>query len=300
MKIKLFSILLAAMLLIGLVPGLAEDAGFNPPDEWWGMSKTSFTQTYRDEKFTELEVDGRKALLLEGLAFTDDVTVDVYFRFAEKEAGKSYYGISEIIYLVPLQSKRYSDADLKSLTKKLQAIIVGQNGKADASDSSETVWNEEGFTVTLAAKAYRKLNGSSNKTVGVTYTRVPGQTAPAEKPASASRSTKSGELIVTAQAVCNDYNHVGDNWATVLKVNGTKITGAKNMTFKVGDSITLSADISEEDSQPDKGSNSITHVITESDLKDGFKVKLSVEVKENGGRYNGYAAKWSVTFIFTK
>ena len=301
---KIVSLLLCLMLLLSAAPlaAAADEVGLNPPEDWWGMSKTAFTTEYKDEKFTEIEVDGTKALVLSGIEFTKDLTLDMVFRFAEKEAGKSWYGLSEIVYLVPMQSKKFTDNQLKSYYKDLQKILVNQNGKADKSGTDEAVWELDEYTVTLAAKAYRKLNSSSNKTVGVTYTRA---AADAEKTKTttgtrSSRTTKTGALKVAAQATCSDYNHVGDNWTYVYYVNNTKVTDGKTVTFNVGDTVTLRAVITEQDSNPDVGENTAEHVITEKDLQDGFKVKFTVTVTENGGRYNGSAAKFSVTLTFTK
>ena len=304
MKLRIISLLMCLTLVLSAVPCLAaaEEVGLNPPEEWWGMSKTAFTNAYKDEKFDEIEVDKTKALVLSGVEFTKDLTLDMVFRFAEKEEGKSWYGLSEIVYLVPMQSKKFTDNQLKSYYKDLQKIIVNQNGKADKSGTDENVWELDAYTVTLAAKAYRKLNGSSNKTVGVTYTRA---AADAEKTKTStgtgsSRSAKTGTLKVAAQATCNDYNHVGDNWKYVYYVNNVKVTDGKSVDLTVGDTITLKAVITEQDSNPDVGENTAEHVVTESDLKDGFKVKFTVSVTENGGRYNGSAAKFTVTFTFSK
>ena len=72
------------------------------------------------------------------------------------------------------------------------------------------------------------------------------------------------------------------------------------MSFAVGDTVTVSASITEEDSNPDVGSGESTHVITAEDLEKGFQVRFTVSVQENGGRYKGSAAKWYVTFTFEK
>lgn len=299
MKIRVISVLMICVLLLSaaLCPAGAEDLWLNPPEEWWGMSKTAFTDAYKDDKFTELDIDGLKALSLTPMMETDDLTLDVYFRFADKAPGKSWYGLSEVTYLVPV-GKKLSDNQLKSLYSKLRGYIVSQNGKADESGATEAVWNLNDITVTLAVKAYRKYNRSTSKTVGVTYVKK--LSAPAETGGKANSGAKSGTLTVTAQATCNDYNHVGEKWSQVFYVNGTRFKDSKSVELKAGDEITVRADITEEDSQPDKGTGSATRVITEKDLQEGFKIRFTVSVEENGGRYKGQAAKWSVTFTFSK
>lgn len=304
---RIVSLALCLMFVFSALPCIssarAEDVGLNPPPEWWGMSRTAFTSAYKDEKFTEIEVDKTKALVLPGVAFTKDLTLDMVFRFAEKEAGKSYYGLSEIVYLTPLTGKKFTDDQLKAYFKDLQKILVTQNGRANRSNADEAVWEKEDVTVTLAVKAYRKLNGSSNKTVGVTYTRAAAAETDKTKTSSGSRgarNVKSGTLKAAVQATCGDYNHVGDKWTYAYYVNNAKVTDGKSFTFNVGDEVTFRAVITEQDSTPDVGESTAARVITEKDLQDGFRVRFTVSVAENGGRYNGSTAKFTVTFTFTK
>ena len=259
MKTKLLSFLLALVLVMSALPLAvsAEDLYLNPPDDWWGMSKTAFTNTYKDDKFTELEIDGLKALVLTPMVETDDLTLDVYFRFAEKPAGKSYYGISEVTYLVPLEGSRYTDAQLKTLFNKVRTILVHQNGRASKRESTQAVWNLEDFTITLAIKAYRKYNRSTNKTVGVTYVKT---LAASDSGNSSTGSAKSSAaLTVTAAATCSDYNHVGEKWTQVFYVNGSRVKEGKTVELKVGDTVRVSATITEGDSQPDSATATTTH-----------------------------------------
>ena len=305
---RIVSLLLCLTLVLSVVPFMsaaaAEEVGLNPPPEWWGMSRTAFTSAYKDEQFTEIEVDKTKALVLPGIEFTGDLTLDMVFRFAEKEAGKSWYGLSEIVYLTPLTGKKFTDSQLKTYFKDLQKILVNQNGKASKTGTDEAVWELDDVTVTLAVKAYRKLNGSSNKTVGVTYTRGAAAADTEKTKTSAgtrsARGVKSGALKAAVQVTCNDYNHVGDKWTYAYYVNGTKVTDGKSFTFNVGDEVAFKAVITEEDSTPDVGENTVTRVITEKDLQEGFKQRFTVSVTENGGRYNGSTARFTVTFSFTK
>ena len=53
MERRIISLLMCLMLVLSAVPCLAatEEVGLNPPEEWWGMSKTAFINAYKDEKF---------------------------------------------------------------------------------------------------------------------------------------------------------------------------------------------------------------------------------------------------------
>ena len=141
------SFLLACILLLCVFSSaLADAVVLNPPAEWWGVSKTAFVKAYPDEEFTEIDVKEQKALVLPSVAFSEDLTLDMYFCFFRKEAGKSYYGLSEILYLIPLETGRFTDAQLNSRFKTLQKIITAQNGKADRTDTNTAVWDFEEYT----------------------------------------------------------------------------------------------------------------------------------------------------------
>ena len=168
------------------------------------------------------------------------------------------------------------------------------------------------YSITASIKSFKQYNNSSSKTVGVTYkineNFDPYTYAAASvntgsnnnNPKDNNSRAKSGTLKVSAKASCSNYNHVGKNWSYSMYVNGTRISGTKNMNFTVGDTITVEAYVTEEDSKPDEGHNSSSHTITENDLTRGFKLSLNVSVRENGGRYSGSVADWNVVFTFTK
>ena len=71
------------------------------------------------------------------------------------------------------------------------------------------------------------------------------------------------------------------------------------VSIAAGDTITVSATITEEDKSPDIGTNSESYTVTQSDLKNGFSIRFKVDVRENKGRYSGSVATWNVTFNFS-
>ena len=88
---KRFVPLFLALVLLALVPlaSLAEaNVALNPDDSWWGMSRTKFKETFGDVSFEEVTVDRHKALALRAVDI-GSLTVDVYFDFAQREAGKA-------------------------------------------------------------------------------------------------------------------------------------------------------------------------------------------------------------------
>ena len=143
----------------------------------------------------------------------------------------------------------------------------------------------------IAIGKYTQYNGSKNKAVAVIFD------APAVTPTTG-KSNQSHTLHVTANASCGNYNHVGNDWTTEFYVNGSQVSKNTEVTLSSGDSVTVSATITEIDKTPDIGTASETYTVTNADLEKGFTITLNVNVRENGGRYSGNTAKWQVTFTF--
>ena len=127
---RLLAVLLTLSLLT-LVPlaSLAEaNVALNPDDSWWGMSRTKFKETFGDVSFEEVTVDRHKALALRAVDI-GSLTVDVYFDFAQREAGKSYYTLSKVAYIVPLENRKFSSNALSRTYNTLVDIVTAENGK---------------------------------------------------------------------------------------------------------------------------------------------------------------------------
>ena len=108
------------------------------------------------------------------------------------------------------------------------------------------------------------------------------------------------QLRVSARAECGAYNHVGYRWQKEFFIGDEALNGIKTITLMPGDTVTLSARLTELDSYPDTGSSSVTKTVTRQELSDGFTVQFTVNVAENRGRYSGSECVWTVTFRFTK
>lgn len=90
--------------------------------------------------------------------------------------------------------------------------------------------------------------------------------------------------------------HIGNEWSYSFQLNGEP---AKNeVALTVGDSLSLYAQLTEDDKQPDVGEASLTHVVTEEDVANGFEEKLDVYVTENGGKNRGKTAYFIVAYTF--
>ena len=80
------------------------------------------------------------------------------------------------------------------------------------------------------------------------------------------------------------------------RINGERAKG--EMEVAVGDNISFSARMEEEDTKPDIGSESASHTVTKEDIMNGFSTSLEVVVTENGGRNKGKSAHFVVTYKF--
>ena len=263
-----------------------------PDTSEWGLSRTRFREAH-DGEFSDGEVDGFRSLIMDDLE-VEGYTMDAYLVFGEKKG--SYYGLSRIVYLLDV-SKKVSDASLK----KCYAALTGALSEYDepaSSDAASSVWHYDDCDVEIAIGRYTEYNGSKNKTVAVVYTAPEGgeeSGSGAKTSSAASRAMK-----VTAEAACDDYNHVGNEWAQEFYVNGSKLRVSSEYTLAVGDTVTVRAVVTDKDQSPDKGEGSASHRITQRDLDSGFTVEVEVRVTEDKGRYKGYTAAWTVSFSFSR
>ena len=106
-------------------------------------------------------------------------------------------------------------------------------------------------------------------------------------------------MRVSAKAECGAYNHVGYHWQKLFFIDGAPLNGSQFVALSAGDTMTLSALLSENDAYPDVGRGSVEKAVEQSELN-GFTVSFTVTVVENRGRYSGNECVWHVTFRFTK
>lgn len=93
-----------------------------------------------------------------------------------------------------------------------------------------------------------------------------------------------------------DNNNIGNEWSYDIRINDE--IAPREMEISVGDTISFSARIEEDDTKPDVGSESSSHTVTQEDIMNGFSTSLNVVVTENGGRNRGKSANFVVTYNF--
>lgn len=286
--------LVLALLLLG-VSGIAEAASYGvvdliPDTSQWGYSRTKFKEA-NGTGFQDIEIGGFKSLYLPAIP-VGSYSMDGYYEFASKQG--NYYGLSRVIYLLDVSSK-VSDANLNKCYKALVADMT-EADDSTSSSKTKTVWEYSDCTMEITIGKFTDINGSKNKTVAIIFTE------PAAGATTSSGTSSNGTaqtMHVKASATCSDYNHVGSDWSQEFYINGKKVGKDTTISIAAGDTITVSATITEEDKSPDIGSNSKEYTVTQSDLDSGFSVKFKVDVRENKGRYSGSVATWNVTFSFS-
>lgn len=108
-------------------------------------------------------------------------------------------------------------------------------------------------------------------------------------------------MTVTIKTTCRTNAHVGDSWSGVFKVDKRSVDPEQKTSIQVWQrkTITLDSAIFEADNIEDTGNEKTKYRITEKDLRKGFKIKQTVYVTENRGRYAGSTAEWLVTWTFS-
>lgn len=108
------------------------------------------------------------------------------------------------------------------------------------------------------------------------------------------------DYIITANFNMEYNNHVGSDWLCSAKVGKSSIApGGTQITVYEGQEVDLSARCVENDyGAPDVGESSCYIVIEKGDIGQSFSVTDEVIVTENGGRYKGNTAKFTVTYYF--
>lgn len=101
-------------------------------------------------------------------------------------------------------------------------------------------------------------------------------------------------LKVSGTAKCIAKNHVGNKWSKGFLLNGDDIKGTGKVTVENGDIITVGCWIEENDANPESDGFTEKIEITPEIMTKGLKIERTVYVTENGGRYSGYSAEWSV------
>ena len=268
-----------------------------PDVEDWGLSRTRYKQAYGNS-FKDIELEGFKSLYSPAISIEGFVMV-AYYEFGMDKG--SYNGLSKVIYLLDVTEKKTT----AELNKCFDTITEYMSWLAKPATSTKTkaVWYDPDFTLEVSIDSFKEINGLKNKTVAMVFTEpdiVAAQMAatPTPKP-TPTPTPKAKTMNVSSSASCNNYNSVGNNWSYTFYINNKKVGANSKLDVSVGDVIVVEAEVIENDKYPDVGTESKRYTVTDKDVKDGFTISLSVDVREDRGRYAGRVATWKISFKFT-
>jgi uncharacterized protein YraI len=106
------------------------------------------------------------------------------------------------------------------------------------------------------------------------------------------------KMTVTISCDCSNYNHVGNSWSEYFSINGVKVASGDKIDVVLGETITIYSKITESDKKPDAGSAKDEIEVTQAFFDSGYTLTQKVGVTENGGRYSGNTATWTVIYKF--
>ena len=195
----------------------------------------------------------------------------------------------------PVMAQSISFGEVKS------GMNVGDTWKAAAIISPE---NAQDKTVawTSSNEAVATVDGEGNITaLGGGVTTITAKTSNGiensfEISVEADKDVDKRLMQVSTDWSRTDDNNIGHEWSYDIRINGERAKG--EMEVAVGDNISFSASMEEEDTKPDIGSESASHTVTKEDIMNGFSTSLEVVVTENGGRNKGKSAHFVVTYKF--
>ena len=202
---------------------------------------------------------------------------------------------SEVIHVVVTEPVQVESIDVGEVKTDL---IIGETVAVTATVSPENA-EDKALTWTSSDDAVATVDSEGK------ITAVGGGTATVTV-SSSNNVTSTFEVVVDGTKTLmyihhtckrDDGNNIGDEWTYDLEINGDAVTNS--MGVSVGDTVTLSAKLTENDDIPDVGTGSASHTITEDDIKNGFEVSFDVYVQENAGRNSGENAHFIVNYTFT-
>ena len=112
---------------------------------------------------------------------------------------------------------------------------------------------------------------------------------------------RSTGMRLTVSATWDGNTSVGNEWSQYFSVNGFRFGSGKtyDVVLYPDQTLTAASRIVERDTNDDVGVEITKRKLTYEDLRYGFAIRQTVEVKESSGRYSGSGSKWTVVYSFT-
>lgn len=169
---KLFLLFVLLCLLMSFT-SLAEDIDELIPDSsMWGMSRNAMEEEIWGD-YTECTVGKSKGLKLDSVEVSEH-SMDPYYVFGEQmwnSEGKTYKGLSKVVYVLSGNTKRPSD-ELKGFYQVLTEEMTTAIGEPDSSKKAVTTWKTDEYKIEIGTGKFKKYNGSDNSTVAIVITAL--------------------------------------------------------------------------------------------------------------------------------
>lgn len=175
-------------------------------------------------------------------------------------------------------------------TEKLKAVVLPENAA-----NKQLTWSSSDKKVATVS-SNGVVTGIASGTAIITAKASNG--VEANYAVTVKQGPATFNLSVSATLISND--HVGNNWSKAFYVDDKKFTSSTTFTAEVGQTVRISGDITDNDSNPDYGYFLINLTMSEDIFKSGYTETKEVYVRENGGRYSGNRAEWRVVIKVRK
>lgn len=172
----------------------------------------------------------------------------------------------------------------------LSASVVPEN----ATDKTLIFTSDDESIAKVSDKGVVTATGVGTTTIIVTSNDGP------KKRIAVTVSPSPQKFKITWQHALIENDHVGDEWYYDFRINGETFKSGSTIVLDPESSLVIQYWIEEYDeSGSDTGYYSETIPYSNDLCKNGYTISTSVDVRENGGRYSGNYACWSLTVKIT-
>ena len=204
---------------------------------------------------------------------------------------------------------KYGIICLAWFTFLLFALVGGSNNDADGANkplnrsnpqNAETTTSGPTATPTQAPPPTALVTPNSKPTPSPTPLPTPTpEPKPTPTPLPTPGQKRSFKVGISRQRTDNNGTQIGSNWSYYYELNEKELKNGSTCSISAWDTITLYAKHAENDGNPDVSEKAISYTVTENDITNGFTIEMNLSVNENGGRYSGLSADFTVKFKFT-
>lgn len=177
--------------------------------------------------------------------------------------------------------------------KNNSMTLIPEIDPEDAAEKSLTWYSSDETVATVSDEGV--VTAGSPGTATITAEAANGITGTWEITVEPSPQT----FRVSASISMKSNNHVGNRWTSGFQFNGEAISSGSTVSMMPGETFTVCGWAQDNDSKPDYGDYRESITLTEELCESGFTIEGEAYVYENGGRYSGNCAVWTVKFTFT-